>query len=66
VLREHLLPLDRSETLKAADLVFADSVALAAIQHPRAIHYRLISHDSLQYLTSAMASCQLREVRAGG
>ncbi len=58
--RELLLPLDRSETLSAADLIFADSVAIGAIQHPKAVHYRLISHDSLEYLTTAMASYQLR------
>lgn len=57
---ELLLPLDRSDTLKAADLIFADSVALGMVQHPKAIHYRLISHDSLEYLTTAMASYRLR------
>jgi len=57
---ELLLPLDRSGALKAADLIFADSTALGIIQHPKAIHYRLISHDSLEYLTTAMASYRLR------
>ena len=59
-LRELLLPLDRAETLKAADLIFADSIAMGSIQHPKAVHYRLISHDSLAYLKTAMTSYQLR------
>jgi DNA-binding transcriptional regulator YhcF (GntR family) len=57
---ELLLPLDRSGVLKTADLIFADSAALGIIGHPKAIHYRLISHDSLEYLTTAMASYRLR------
>ena len=59
-LRELLLPLDRAETLKAADLIFADSIAMGSIQNPKAVHYRLISHDSLAYLKTAMTSYQLR------
>jgi DNA-binding transcriptional regulator YhcF (GntR family) len=59
-LRELLLPLDHPEALKAADLIFADSIAIGATQHPKAVHYRLISHDSLEYLTTAMASYRLR------
>jgi GntR family transcriptional regulator len=58
--REIILPLDRFETLNAADLIFADSVAIGVIQHPKAVHYRLISHDSLEYLTTAMASYRIR------
>ena len=53
---ELLLPLDRSDTLKAADLIFADSVALGIIQHLKAIHYSLISHDSLEYLATMILS----------
>src|SRR5215472_10977257 len=34
---ELLLPLDRSDTLKAAELIFADSIALGIVQHPKAI-----------------------------
>jgi len=59
-LLELLLPLDGSDALKAADLIFADSVALGIVQHSKAIHYRLISHDSLDYLATAMASYRLR------
>jgi hypothetical protein len=58
--RELLLPLDRSEVLQAADLIFADSIAIGTVQHRKAIHYRLISHDSLEYLTTAMASYRIR------
>ncbi|MGO9270610.1 MAG: hypothetical protein ACLQOO_10225 [Terriglobia bacterium] len=58
-LREFLLPLDRPDTLKAADLIFADSAAMKLIQHPRAIHCRLVSRASLEYLVTGMASYQL-------
>jgi len=57
-LREILLPLDRPDSLKAADLIFADSAAMKLIQHPRAIHCRLVSSASLEYLATAMASYQ--------
>jgi DNA-binding transcriptional regulator YhcF (GntR family) len=57
---ELLLPLDSPDGLKAADLIFADSVALGTVQHPKAIHYRLISQDSLDYLATAMGSYRLR------
>jgi len=59
-LHEILLPIDPTDALKAADLIFADSVALGVIQHPKAIHYRLIADDSLEYLATAMASYRLR------
>jgi len=59
VLREFLLPVDRPDTLKAADLIFADSAAMKLIQHPRVILCRLVSCASLEYLATAMASYQL-------
>jgi GntR family transcriptional regulator len=42
------------------ELALNPGLAIGAIQHPKAVHYRLISHDSLEYLTTAMASYRIR------
>jgi len=58
VLREVLLPLDDPKALRAADLVFVDSIARGRVRHPRAVHYQLIATSSLEYLAGAMKSYQ--------
>ncbi len=55
VLQEFLLPLRHSKALAAADVVFADSIALGEIRHRGVVHYRLITPASLKYLNSALA-----------
>jgi DNA-binding transcriptional regulator YhcF (GntR family) len=52
-LAEYLLPLEKPGVLRAADLVFCDSLALGSVKRPGAIHYRLLAAESLGYLTSA-------------
>lgn len=54
VLQEFLLPLPDSKALAAADVVFADSVAVAEIKHRHVIPYRLIAPASLLYLSGAL------------
>jgi len=55
-LRQFHFPLDHPTGLKAADLVFADSIVRPQIKHPRVIQYRLIQPRSLDYLVNAMKS----------
>lgn len=52
-LQELLLPLRDPNDLRAADLVFVDSVALRQVGNPKSIHYRLIDTASLHYVASA-------------
>ncbi len=54
-LKEFLLPLPHSKSLAAADVVFADSIAMGEIRHRGVVHYRLIAPASLEYLASALA-----------
>ena len=49
-------PLESPAVLKAADLVFADSIVCPQLKHARVIQYRLIRPSSLEYLVSAMKS----------
>jgi len=58
VLREVLLPSGDLKSLRAADLVFADTIARPQVKHPAAVHYRLVADSSLKYLTDAMNSYQ--------
>jgi hypothetical protein len=44
--------------VRAADIVFCDSVAHRQIKGPKVVHYRLIAPSSLEYLASAIASYQ--------
>jgi DNA-binding transcriptional regulator YhcF (GntR family) len=53
---EFLLPLDNPRALRAADLIFCDSVALGQVRSSKAVHYRLVATASLDYLASAMDS----------
>jgi hypothetical protein len=51
---EHLVPLENPRVLRAADLVFCDSLACRAVNAPGSIQYRLVAPDSLAYLSSAI------------
>jgi DNA-binding transcriptional regulator YhcF (GntR family) len=59
-LRGFSFPLPNAAILKAADLVFADSIVCAQLQHSKVIRYRLIRPDSLDYLVSALKSYEIR------
>jgi DNA-binding transcriptional regulator YhcF (GntR family) len=54
VLQEFLLPLPGAKALAAADIVFADSIAMREVKHPSVVPYRLIAPASLSYLASAL------------
>jgi DNA-binding transcriptional regulator YhcF (GntR family) len=54
VLQEFLLPLPDPRALAAADVVFADSIAVREIKHRGVVPYRLIAPASLSYLASAL------------
>jgi DNA-binding transcriptional regulator YhcF (GntR family) len=50
---EYLLPLENSAVLRAADLVFCDSIARQTLKSRHCIHCRLVEPASLKYLASA-------------
>ncbi len=52
-LAEYLLPLENPAVLRAADLVFCDSIARQSVKARNRIHYRLVEPASLEYLSSA-------------
>ena len=54
VLQEFLLPLPARKQLAAADVVFADSIALREIKHRNIVPYRIIAPASLTYLAGAL------------
>ena len=60
VMRDFLFPPDDPKALRAADLVFADSIARPRVKHSKILEYRLICPSSLEYLRTAMKSYQLR------
>jgi DNA-binding transcriptional regulator YhcF (GntR family) len=49
-------PAKRPTDLRAADLVFCDSITFDKVQHPRRMLYRLIVQSSIDYIVSAMNS----------
>ncbi len=55
---EYLAPLEKPSVLRAADLVFCDSIAYQQVKHPRSFAYRLIAPSSLEYVATAMESYQ--------
>lgn len=59
-LSQYLLPLESPNVLRGADVVFCDSVAIRQVKHTNRIHYRLALRKSLEYLSSAMESYQLK------
>lgn len=52
-LAEYLLPLEKPGVLRAADLVFCDSLARRSVKIAGSIHYRLLAPESLEYLSNA-------------
>jgi len=60
VMRDFLFPPDDPKNLRAADLVFADSIARSQIKHSKVLEYRLICPSSLEYVRTAMKSYQMR------
>jgi DNA-binding transcriptional regulator YhcF (GntR family) len=55
-LEEVLLPDNNPGAARAADIVFCDSIAKRLIRQPKAIHYRLITADSLKYVSATVKS----------
>lgn len=55
-LLEILLPEQGPSSARAADLVFCDSIAKKRLRLPRAIHYKLLLPESIEYLRTAMKS----------
>jgi GntR family transcriptional regulator len=55
-LREFRFPLEGQTALRAADIVFADSIAFPQLKHARIHQYRLIRPSSLEYLLGAIKS----------
>ena len=53
---EYLLPLENPAVLRAADLVFCDSIARQTLKSRNCIHCRLVEPASLKYLASATKS----------
>jgi len=60
VMRDFLFPPDDPKSLRAADLVFADSIARLQVKHTKVLEYRLICPSSLEYVRTAMDSYQMR------
>ncbi len=59
-LREVHIPEDDLTKAAAADLVFCDSIAKRKLRKVKAIHYRLLASESLDYVKTAMNSYQRR------
>ena len=55
----HLLPLENRDALRAADLVFCDTIAFRSAGTKNCIHCSLLSPASLEYVSSAFASERL-------
>jgi len=59
-MQDFRFPLDDPKSVRAADLVFADSVARPHVKHSNVFHYGLIAPGSLEYVRTAMKSYQTR------
>ena len=55
-LREFFLPEEKFTSLRAADVVFCDSIARRQVKAARVVHYRLVSSASLESFDNAMRS----------
>jgi DNA-binding transcriptional regulator YhcF (GntR family) len=55
-LSEFVWPMKKGSDIRAADLVFCDSIAFEQVKHPKRVLYRLIVPSSLQYVAAAMKS----------
>jgi DNA-binding transcriptional regulator YhcF (GntR family) len=53
-LREILLPDESPSAAKSADLVFCDSIAKKQVRLGKAIHYRLVMQESIEYIVTSM------------
>jgi DNA-binding transcriptional regulator YhcF (GntR family) len=53
-LREILLPDERPAAAKSADIVFCDSIAKKRLRLTKAIHYRLVMPESIEYIATSM------------
>lgn len=60
VMTDFLFPPEDPKALRAADLVFADSIARSQVKHSQVFEYRLICSSSLDYVRTAMKSYQMR------
>ena len=55
-LREILLPGEDPAAARAADVILCDSIAKKQIRSPKAVHYLLVSKESVEYVVTAMES----------
>jgi DNA-binding transcriptional regulator YhcF (GntR family) len=60
VMRDFLFPPEDPKSLRAADLVFADSIAHSEVKHSNVLEYRLICRSSIEYIRTAMKSYETR------
>ena len=59
-LREILLPQEKASISRSADIVFCDSIAKRMVRSARAVHYQLLSAESVTYISNAMRSYAVR------
>ncbi|HET9942893.1 MAG TPA: hypothetical protein VFR05_06110, partial [Terriglobia bacterium] len=57
-LREIHLLSDEPGAARAADVIFCDSIAKKRVRSPKAIHYPLVSLESIHYVKTALESYQ--------
>lgn len=55
-LRQIHLESEQPAAARAADVIFCDTIAKRSMRSAKAIHYPLLSRDSLEYVASAMES----------
>jgi hypothetical protein len=55
-LREIHLPQEEAASARAADVIFCDSIARKRIRSAKAIHYPLLSSESIEYAVTALES----------
>lgn len=53
-------PLRKPTDVRAADLVFCDSVAFEKLKHPKRVLHRLVTSSSIEYIVTAMEAYQKR------
>ena len=58
VLREVCLQDEGPDVVRAADVIFCDSIARTRIRFPKVLHYPLLSAESIKYVKTAMESYQ--------
>jgi len=59
-MQDFRFPLSDPKALRAADLVFADSIARRHVKHSKIFQYGLVAPRSLDYVCTAMKSYQVR------